>query len=268
MTDDITDYIRHLADLNRAESTREHYEEILRRMDTDMPAGLLYANSDELHDWIVAPGRGARTRNHYRAIAAGFYGWATHPASQIIDFNPALILPKAKVTKRRPRPVTNDRLNAILSRAAMPYRRWFLLAAYAGLRCCELAGLHRDDVTQQELWVRGKGDKDRPIPTHPLIWAEVRDLDGPLVLQRNGRPAGRRYLSARGNEYLHDVLDVPTNMHHLRRWFGTAAYAASGRDIRAVQELLGHAGVGTTQLYVDTAAESKTAAVAALPVAG
>jgi len=236
-------------------------------MDADIPAGLLYANSDELRDWIVQPGRSARTRNHYTAIAAGFYGWATHPASQIIDFNPALILPKAKVTKRRPRPVTNERLNAILERSKEPYRRWFLLAACAGLRCCELAGLDREDVTEKELWVRGKGDKERAIPTHPLIWAEVRDLDGPLAVRRDGRPAGRRYISARGNEYLHDVLGVSTNVHHLRRWFGTAAYAES-HDIRAVQELLGHAHVNTTEGYVDTATESMEAAVAALPVSG
>lgn len=264
---EITEYLRHLQDLNRAESTRDHYAEILQRMDAEMPAGLLYANSDELRDWIIVPGRSARTRNHYRAIAAGFYAWATHPAWQIIDFNPALIVPKAKVPRRRPRPVTNERLNAILQRAAEPYRRWFLLAAYAGLRCCELAGLDRADVTEEEIWIRGKGDKDRVIPTHPLVWAEVRDLDGPLVRQRrNDRPAGRRYISARGNEYLHDVLDVPTNMHHLRRWFGTAAYAEGGRDIRAVQTLLGHSSIKTTELYVDTATKSMTQAVAALPV--
>jgi integrase len=267
MTDDIGDYLRHLQDLNRAESTRDHYAEILRRMDADLPDGLLYAHSDELRDWIIQPGRSARTRNHYRAIALGFYSWATHPASQIIDFNPALILPKAKESKRRPRPVTNDRLHAILERAEEPYRRWFLLAACAGLRCCELATLDRSDVTETELWVRGKGDKDRVIPTHPLVWAEVRDLDGPLVRRRrDGQRASRKYVSARGNEYLHDVLDVPTNMHHLRRWFGTAAYAQF-HDIRAVQELLGHAHVNTTQGYIDTATESMQQAVAALPVA-
>jgi integrase/recombinase XerC len=267
MTDEISEYLRHLEDLNRGQNTRDHYAEILRRMDRDMPEGLLYAHSDELRDWIFQPGRSARTRNHYRAIAAGFYGWATDPAGQIIDFNPAIIVPKAKESRRRPRPVSNDRLNLILESAAEPFRRWFLLAACAGLRCIELSGLNRADVTEDELWVRGKGDKDRRIPTHPLVWAEVRDLDGPLVLRRDGRRAGRRYVSARGNEYLHDVLDLPVNMHHLRRWFGTAAYVASGRDIRAVQELLGHAHVNTTEGYIDVATESMEHAVATLPVA-
>jgi integrase/recombinase XerC len=266
--DEIGNYIRHLEDINRAESTRDHYAEILRRMDRQMPGGLLYAHADELHDWIYQPGRGPNTRNHYREIALGFFKWATAPATQIVDFNPAALLPKVAVPHWRPRPVSNRCLSSILAAAAEPYRRWYLLAAYAGLRCVELAGLDRADVTEDELWVRGKGGKDRAIPTHPLIWAEVCDLDGPLVRRRDGGRASRRYVSARGNRYLHDVLGVSVNMHHLRRWFGTATYVASDRDILAVQKLLGHSRVNTTQDYVDIATESMTTAVAALPVAG
>ena len=65
------------------------------------------------------------------------------------------------------------------------------------------------------------------------------------------------YLSRRIN----DELGMPWTLHNLRHWFATSVYAASGNDLRAVQDLLGHASVQTTQVYTAWNRESAKAAV-------
>jgi site-specific recombinase XerD len=120
----------------------------------------------------------------------------------------------------------------------------------------------------------GKGGKSRIVPTHPLIWQSVQlppvfepvhDVRGrPVNLVAGGLT--RQQVSHQGNWQLQKVLGQPElSMHKLRRWFGTAAYEASGEDMRVVQELLGHASVATTQRYVATRTTRKRTAVAGLP---
>jgi integrase/recombinase XerC len=262
----ITEYLQHLKDLDRSTNTIDHYADVLARMDRQLPAGLASANADEFRDWNDAGGRQKVTRRHYRAIANGFFTWAVR--EEILDFNPVFQVPNVKVRRRHPRPVTTEEVFAILARAAAPYRLWYLIAAYAGLRCTELAGLQRQHITQRDMWICGKGDVERIVPTHPLIWAEVSGLSGHIIRRLDGKPANRRYVSGRGNHQLHEVLGLPgVTMHRLRRWFGTAAYAAADKDIVAVQELLGHASVNTTQIYIDTPRASMDHAVSMLPIA-
>lgn len=264
----IAEYLIHLENLDRGENTREHYEDVLTRMDRQLPAGLTSACTEELQAWINEGGRKPVTRQHYRAIAHGFFEWATDPRDQRLDFNPVALVPQVRVHRRRPRPITNDELKSIIGRAAAPFRLWYLIGAYAGLRCIELATLERSHITEREIWICGKGEEERIVDTHPLVWAAVRDLKGHIVRRLDGQPATRQYVSARGNHHLQYVLGVDHTMHHLRRWFGTAAYESSGKDIRVTQELLGHKQVNTTQIYVDIAAGGKAAAVAALPFLG
>jgi integrase/recombinase XerC len=262
----IDEYLAHLEDVGREPTTINHYREILTRMDAELPAGLTRACADELKEWINQPGRGGRrrankTRRHYQTIATGFFDWG-------FDFNPARALPEIKVARgTRVRPIDTQTLHAILAAAGEPYRRWFLLAAYAGLRCIELSRLERADVTATEILVHGKGSVERVIPTHPLIWEDVADARGRLCRRLDGGPTSRHYISAEGGNYLKATLGLDgVHMHRLRKWFGTAAYAASGNNIRVVQKLLGHADVGTTQIYIDTDAQGMTGAVAGLPV--
>jgi integrase/recombinase XerC len=266
----ITEYRDHLIRLDRSERTVSDYINILQRMDNELPAGLASACTDELHDWIFIPGRSASTRNLYRATVAGFCAWATDPTDPRLDYNAAAALPRVK-PKRTPRPILKtEQLGDILARAAEPWRTWFTVAAYAGLRSCEIAGLNREHVTDRHVWVRrGKGGKERLVPTHPRVWAAMQSLpSGPVALDRD-RTTRLTAVQVvhRGNRQLRTVLGYPgISMHRLRAWFGTSAYRAT-KDLRAVQELLGHASPATTQLYVDVDAEQKAAAVLGLPEA-
>jgi integrase/recombinase XerC len=262
MTGHLAAYRRHLRDLGRADSTVEGYLELLTRMDRELPQGLTSACEDELRDWINTDGHGRATRNWYRTVVCGFFAWACDPDEPRLDFNPARRLPRLSMPDRATQRIPTGQVQAVLAGAAQPYLVWFLLASHAGLRCIEIAQLDRGDVTADELWVQGKGGKARIVPTHERVWQAIEALPPGLI-------AGgltRQQVSHQGNRQLQKVLGQPElSMHKLRRWFGTAAYEASGEDMRVVQELLGHASVATTQRYVAIRTTRKRAAVAGLP---
>jgi integrase/recombinase XerC len=259
-------YIASLDELGRTARTVETYTGVLRRMDRELPCGLLTASDEDLRSWIYIPGRSKATRALYRAVAVGFFGWATDPDETLLDYNPARRLPRVVVPRRAARAISDQQLVEIVDGARDPFRLWFTMAGYGGLRCIELSQLRREHVTEGELWIQGKGDKERLVPTHPRIWLAVRDRPrGPLVLDASGRPLDARQISSSGRRELIRMGHRGVAMHDLRRWFATATYEASGHDIRAVQELLGHSSVATTQRYVAAGQPSKAAAVAALP---
>lgn len=264
----IAEYETYLRDLNRSQETIDCYIGLLHRMDRELPYGLYSAMGDELRDWIFVDGRASNTRALYRTAASGFFGWASHPLTGHLDFDPTSVLPEIRVHARQSRPPEDDVLGEILSRATGRYQTWLRLAAYGGQRCCEIASLDRRDVTEKATWIHGKGEHERLVPTHPLVWEVIEPLPaGPVALNVDGTPASRQAISRSGNQYLQRTLGFAgVHMHLLRKWFGTQAYLASGNDIRAAQELLGHANVTTTQLYVAVTQSARAQAVGGLPV--
>jgi integrase/recombinase XerC len=266
----IAEYAAYLADLHRSPRTIEEYVGCLRRLDRDLPNGLAGANEPELKAGIFTERRGAAARLLYRAAVTGFFTWATCPPDDPdepwLDFDPSARLPCPPRPRRRPKPLSSDQLAAILGRAGEPYRTWFLLAGYAGLRCVEISRLRREHVTQEEVWVReGKGGRERYVPTHPVLWRTLAELPpGPVALDYDGKTVlDAIKVSHRGNRRLRPLVPG-ASMHRLRHWFGTEAYRAT-RDPFAVRDLMGHADVATTQVYVEIVDGQREAAVAALP---
>lgn len=258
----IDEFLLHLADLDRAAATTQTYEGVLRRMDRDL-GGLQDSCADEIKAWINGGARSKGTRATYRAAVNSFFTWACNPADPRLDFNPMGLVPTVKVQRRTRPPAPEPELADILARAARPYRDWFVLASFGGLRCTEIAQLDRGDVTEESMRLLGKGDKERVVPTHPVAWAAVLDLPpGPVARNAIGGRATRQEISWRGNRYLHKSLGYPQiTMHAFRRRFGTKVYEASGYDVRLVQELLGHSSPATTALYVAVAAPARARAV-------
>ncbi len=131
-------------------------------------------------------------------------------------------------------------------------RLWLCLAAYGGLRCHEIAGLAVEDIDLEDdptmLRLRTtKGDKPRGVA---LAGATLEALAA-VELPRTG-PAfpglTARVVSAKINAFL-DRCGIDATAHQLRHWFGTEVYRGT-RDLRLVQELLGHADISTTAGYV------------------
>jgi integrase/recombinase XerC len=142
-----------------------------------------------------------------------------------------------------------------------------------GMRLSELAGMNvRDlDLVSQQAKVRGKGRKERIVPLgdHAVLALRnyeakrdelTRQLGGladrsALFLGRTGKRIGVRAVQSTVGAFLRQIdEDAGLSVHSLRHSFATHLLDA-GADLRAVQELLGHASISTTQIYTHTSVE-------------
>ena len=159
-----------------------------------------------------------------------------------------------------PRPAPDAVIGLALEFADDETRLMLMLGALAGLRRAEIAGVHSDHVTAEGLRVFGKGRKWRLVPLVPELRWELERVDGWAFpsTARPGRPVTADYVADR----IEKVLPRPWTCHTLRHRWATRAYQAT-HDIRAVQEILGHASVATTQRYTAVAADQLRATVMA-----
>ena len=183
--------------------------------------------------------------------------------------------PHAVRTPRLPRAIpkplaVEDALEAVDKVGALSEVPWLaardaaiLTLLYGcGLRIGEALGLRRGDAPVGEtLRVVGKGRKERLVPVLPVVRAAVADylaacpydpgLDGPLFLGARGKALDPAIVQ-RQMRRLRVWLGLPETAtpHALRHSFATHLLAAGG-DLRAIQELLGHASLSTTQRYTE-----------------
>ena len=136
----------------------------------------------------------------------------------------------------------------------------------SGLRVAEVCALGPDDLDlpQRSVRVWGKGAKQRQVPlSGPAVEALSGWLaSGRAALEKDGCPAGALFLNQRGRRLgtrdVRRILDrrasAPTHPHALRHTFATHLLDG-GADLRAVQEMLGHSDVRTTQHYTHVSKE-------------
>ncbi len=239
------------------------------------PRGLLEASRDDVEEFLDArrafDGRPATVRTRASALSHlhVFYRWAVD--EELLTTVPTAKIVRPKLRRTLPRPITDEDLARALAEAPTAMRAMLTLAAYAGLRCQEIAGLDREDVLEGKgllRVVKGKGGHERIVPLHPEALAALRCLPLPRSGALFNRPRGGRYtpqaLSEAFRAYFRGI-GVTTTAHQLRHWFGTSIYAGT-HDIRLTQELLGHQSPNTTAIYVAFSAVDAEAAVAALRV--
>lgn len=224
---------------------------------------------------LTSAGRARRTIARKLSSIRRFYRWATRVGAAQADPTVGVTAPRAE--GRLPRVLRGDELDTLLdtpraSRADDPEPRRrrdqaVLEVLYgSGLRISELCGLNIGDVdlARSMAVVWGKGAKQRQVPlTEAAVAALRRWLDGGRADLADESAAGDalfvnlagRRLGPRDARRLVDrCAATPTHPHALRHTFATHLLDG-GADLRSVQELLGHADLGSTQIYTHVSRE-------------
>lgn len=238
--------------------------ELLHRVNRELPRSLGTATRREVERWLARPGWSAQTRVTYRLILTRFTAWAAEQG--MISHDPLAGLPRPRVPRRLPRPATDEQVRTCLA-LPWPWGMHCYIAYFAGLRCCEIAGLKREHVTEEVVHViGGKGGRDRNVPMHPRLWSVLAPLpDGPVTIRPySGMPADACYISQATANRMRTALGVRLGLHQLRHAYATGLFNA-GVDIHVIQKLLGHASLASTEVYVEVSEAQLRAAVALLP---
>lgn len=211
---------------------------------------------DDLLAWL-AVGRGQwspHTLRAYRSSLRAFFGWCAE--SGHLAANPASGLPPVRVPRGRPRPCPEEALAQALQTAPTKrLRRAIRMGAQCGMRRAEIAGSHTEDLVRDlhgwSLRVTGKGGHVRLVPVPDDLAAEIRDLPpGWIFPSPSPRHPGKPVTAAHLGKEISRLLPGSLTTHTLRHRAGTIAYANT-HDLRAVQELLGHAKPETTAIYTE-----------------
>jgi integrase/recombinase XerC len=189
------------------------------------------------------------TRRSERACVRGFFAWA-YQTKRVPDYL-GDELPKVRQPPAAPRPAPDIAWRRALLAADARTTLMLRLAAEAGLRRGEVAQVHTRDLLEgvdgAQLLVHGTGQKQRVVPlSDPLAEAIRRRAAGGWLFPSS--PDGGHLTPNYVGILVANVLPDGWTMHTLRHRFASRAYRGT-RNLRAVQMLLGHASIATTERY-------------------
>ncbi|PHM36337.1 tyrosine recombinase XerC [Xenorhabdus innexi] len=184
-----------------------------------------------------------------------------------IAVNPAKVVSTPRKKQHLPKNMDVDEVNQLLNidlndPLSVRDRTMMEVMYGAGLRLSELVGLdcRHLDLEGGEVWVYGKGSKERKVPVGRVAlewlhrWLEMRELfepedDAVFISSQSGKRLSTRNVQKRFEQWgVRQGINSHIHPHKLRHSFATHILESSG-DLRAVQELLGHANLSTTQIY-------------------
>ncbi len=225
----------------------------------------------QLYEQGLAKASIARTLAAVRA----FYKWLGREG--LVQQNPAALVSTPKLPKTLPRVPSPEEIMGVLNSkmpetAAFPERDLaiFELLYGCGIRNSELTGMRLEDIrwSREEINIRGKGKKERVVPLGDAAAEAVRNYlpKRNEVLARNKKSSESLLINLHGGPLtsrsvgrivkaiaVAKGLSSDLHPHTLRHAFGTHMLS-EGADLRAIQELLGHARLSTTQRYTQLSA--------------
>ncbi|AHY44453.1 tyrosine recombinase XerC [Stutzerimonas decontaminans] len=244
----------------------------------DLNKLLAYCERENIGEWTALQGRhlrqlvgelhrlGQSSRSLARLLSSvrGFYRYLNQEG--ICQHDPAAGLSAPKGERRLPKLLDTDRAMQLLEGGVeddfIGLRDQAMLELFysSGLRLSELVGLNLDqlDLPAGMVRVLGKGNKVRELPVGRKArealqaWLPIRALanpaDGAVFIGQQGRRLGARAVQLRVREA--GVRELGQHLHpHMLRHSFASHLLESSQDLRSVQELLGHADIGTTQIY-------------------
>jgi integrase/recombinase XerC len=273
----IDDFLRHLRERNASAHTIKAYSGDLYNF-----ASFIGPRDWKTIDHIAIRGflshlydKGLSKTSVARSLAAlrSLYRWLAQEG--VVEQNPAKLVSTPRLAKKLPRVPTIEEMNSMLDGkmpevASFPERDrlMFELLYGCGIRNSELVGINLDDISLSNgaILIRGKGKKERFVPfggsalaalSVYLPWrlqllqtAKTASKGTPALLlnQRGGRLTTRSVGRIVKRIAIAKGLSPEVHPHTLRHAFGTHMLE-EGADLRAIQELLGHERLATTQRY-------------------
>jgi integrase/recombinase XerC len=270
----VVDFLRHLREKNSSPHTIKAYTCDLANF-----SGYAGSRNWKQIDHIAIRGflsqlyeKGLSKTSVARSLAAvrSLYRWLAQEGE--VDQNTAKLVATPKLPKKLPRVPTIEEMNSVLDgkmpeTAAFPERdRLMLELLYGcGIRNSELTGINIDDIrlSAEAILIRGKGKKERYVPfgdsvkralpaylqARQTLLSETRKNSSALLInQRGGRLTTRSVGRIIKKIAVSKGLSPDVHPHTLRHAFGTHMLE-EGADLRAIQELLGHERLATTQRY-------------------
>lgn len=276
---DLDDYLAYLRyERAAAAQTITTYRRLLMQFSAAFPEeNLRVLDAQTLKDYLLRLTKehkySAATLNQHRAALRGYYGWLHRQRGLADDPSSHLKLPR-KSKRPLPEVLTPEQITALLTPPEdsdpLKLRDHAILELFysAGLRLAELAALNVDlPEANGHTIVRGKGGVERLVFIGSkarealACWRAVRGSlqkkpqETALFLNKNGTRISERGIALRLKAYAYDKIHINIHPHTLRHTFATHILQSSG-DIRAVQEMLGHKNLATTQIYTHLDAQT------------
>lgn len=266
----VDSYERYMVSLGRPKTTRTLRRYQVEHMAVSISLPITRITHIDLTDYFGRQNWRTETRRSFRSGIRGFFAWAAKMGH--VEADPAFEIEQVKQGKAVPRPapeavIADAKLHAD-ARTVLMLR----LAAELGLRRSEVAQVHTEDLRVSgrgyQLLVHGKGSRERVLPiSDGLADLISRGARG----HTPGAPTtGWLFPSIRGGHLSVQYVGLSCSralpgiwsMHTLRHRFASQAYRGT-RNLRAVQEMLGHSNLAITERYVATDEDEMRAAMMA-----
>jgi len=272
MSDYLKDYLDFLHfERGLSDNTRNNYaRDITQLLTLSQPSSLRELESAHIRRYVASlhsQGLGGKSIARMLSSWRGFFDYLVqrhqHPS------NPVIGMRAPKSPKTLPQALSIEQANKLVeieAHDALSMRDHAILELFysSGLRLSELVGLNLDqiDFAEGTVQVTGKGNKTRIVPlgshaTKALqAWLALRTtyltrnpVEKAVFISKQGKRISGRNVQLRLKEWsIKQGINSPVHPHMLRHSFATHVLQSSG-DLRAVQEMLGHANISTTQVY-------------------
>lgn len=261
-------YMNHLTMRNYSEKTVDTYRRVLH--DFSLYSAGVQSSEDpdvetdgyEVTNFMAAAsverGLSATTMNRYLSTLSSFYTFLV--GQQVIDTNPVLGVDRPRIKDRELLYLKHVDVIRLLEKIGDLRDRLLIRTIYAtGVRVSELCGIMIEhiDFDEETIRIRGKGGKIRTVFIDPDTLNAIRSFtggraDGPLFKGRSGAPLSSRSVQHIFRKY----APAGITPHKIRHSYASELYRRS-RNLRVVQENLGHSSIQTTEVYLHTDLEER-----------
>lgn len=250
------------AEKGRSEKTLVSYSSDLKHANEAIPGGLMNADEKAIQNYLSSlPDKASSIARHASALR-GFYKFLM--LEKIITKNPTANLELPKRARTLPKFLSVEEIELLISSAgdiknAIRLRAMLELVYASGLRVSELCELPMTANLGDKLLIHGKGAKERIVPMHPGAihalnkWLDVRgDAPSKYVFPSHGQSGHITrdgfFKILKKCAVLSGIDPHRVSPHVLRHSFASHLLAG-GANLRAIQTMLGHEDISTTQIY-------------------